>query len=235
MGKVALNAFMSKVSGKVGTAVFADTKEGIVLKQWVSPSNPSTPAQVAVRANLSKVTKLFKNFSPPQNAAWKAYAQTWNETSETTGKVFNLSAISAFVKLGTKFLQVNPTGTVPTTPPFTAFTGDTVTVTTAGGTGVITFTASGANATNVKTELLIQKLNSLNCVPSSNGYRSKGFFAFTAGSLTTTVTLPGGVYASGYRFVNTVTGQETAVVPLSIVPLLAVTAGGKGKDVEKAA
>ena len=72
--------------------------------------------------------------------------------------------------LAARFLQVSPAGTIPLTPPASAFNGDGCTVTAAGGAGKVTFTASAANGANITTELL----------PQPNGYRTKGFQVFAA-------------------------------------------------------
>lgn len=70
------------------------------------------------------------------------------------------TAINVFVALATRSLQATPDGTIPTFPPDGTFEGDAITLPTApdpAGAG-ITFTASGANAPDVVTEILLQRL-----------------------------------------------------------------------------
>ena len=148
---------------------------------------------------------------------WKTYAATITKHNARTGKAYSPTAINAYNSLSAKFLQVNPTGTFPTTPPAAAFNGDTITVTAVGTIGAMTFTGSAANGTNIKTEFLLQPLKSKNRTPTAKGYRSKGFAAYAAGALTVTVVVPAGWYVPAYRFVNTATGQATTPVILPAI------------------
>ena len=131
-----------------------------------------------------------------------------------------LSGINVFTALSTKFLQITPGGTLPVTPPATAFLGDSVTVTAAGKAGSVLFTANHGNAEVVKTELLLQKLPTRARVPTKTGYRSKAFVAFAAGSLTHSVTARKGWYAPAVRFVNAHTGEEMGLVSLPMVQVI---------------
>ena len=92
-----------------------------------------------------------------------------------------------------------------------------MTITATGAAGQVTFTSSAANNTYTKTELLLQPLKSRNRTPQPKGYRSKGFVAFAAGALNSNVMTPAGWYYAAYRFVNSTTGQVTALVPLGYV------------------
>src|SRR5205823_4082290 len=97
------------------------------------------------------------------------------------------------------------------------FAGDTISPPAAGGAGKVPFNATSANAANVTTELLLQPLKSANRKPQPNGYRSKAFQVFIAGSLSSIVNVPAGWYVPAYRFVNTQTGQDTGLVILLAV------------------
>ena len=58
MAKMQLNAFANAMSGKLGNAVFADTKEGTEVRPYVIPTNPDTPAQRRVRNDFTRYTTL---------------------------------------------------------------------------------------------------------------------------------------------------------------------------------
>ena len=227
--KAELSMAFEDLRGKAGTVVIQGSREGLVIRPRVKGKNPRTAAQVIVRNNMTTAAGLYKNFTTAQVQAWAAYAATQTHQSRS-GKIVTPTAINAFTALASKFLQATPGGTVPTTPPSTAFTGDSPKITATGGSGIVTFTANVANATGVATELLLQPLKSRNRTPQSHGYRSKAFFPFTSGSLSTTVTVPPGWYAAGYRFVKLATGQETAIVPLTVNQVtFAIEEGNKGK------
>jgi len=217
MAKVAYGADVSNIRGKVGNDVFSRARNGPTLRIRASPKNPRTTAQNNARANLTRAAETYRNLTAAQAAIWIAYGLTITKKNPVSGTSYHPTGIDAFVALAAKFLQVNPGGVLPLIPPVNAFPGDAIAVTAAGAAGQVTFTASAANAANVKTELLLQPLRSRNRAPSAIGYRTKAFVAFAAGALTANVAVPAGLYAPAYRFVNTQTGQQTAPVMLPTV------------------
>ncbi len=218
MANVAYSADIQDLRGKVGTNVFSKARSGSTVRIRTSGKNPRTPAQSAVRLNLAKASAAYKSLTLPQITAWQTYAASQTKHNPVTGKSYTPSANTVFVGLASKFLQINPTGTIPVTPPAASFVGDTIAATAAGAVGQVTFTATAANAANVKTELLLQPLKSRTRAPGAKGYRTKAFVAFTAGpGLIFNVVVPAGFYAPAYRFVNTTTGQETPLITLPIV------------------
>ncbi|HRF60476.1 MAG TPA: hypothetical protein PLH94_11270 [Fimbriimonadaceae bacterium] len=228
--KAELSMAFDNLRGKAGTVVISGSRSGLIVKPRVQPRNPRTAAQEQVRANLTTASQLFKNFTPVQLANWKTYAASITKTNPVTGKTYNPTPLAAFVGLATKFLQANPNGTVPLTPPTADFNGDKISVTATGGSGKITFTASAPNSAGVVTELLLQPLKSRNRTPSTIGYRSKAFVVFASGSLSAIVNVPAGWYAAGYRVVNSATGQDTKLIPLTVNQVtFAVEEGGEGR------
>lgn len=220
MARATLAPILAGLQGKFGTASFSKGKRGVTnMRPRVTPTNPRTAAQVAVRTAQTKSAQTFKNFSTAQVAAWKAYAATLPQVSRKTGAKITVQGINAYCALADKFQLITPGATPPTTPPTSAFQGDSgVTVTAGSGTaGQVSFVASAANSANVRTELLLQPLKGKNRTPTARGYRTKTYTTFVAGSLTTNVAVPAGWYACAVRFVSPVTGQETALVPLGTV------------------
>ncbi|QYK56547.1 MAG: hypothetical protein KF733_03485 [Fimbriimonadaceae bacterium] len=225
--KARLSMAFQDLRGRDGTVVISKTRNGLACRPWVFPTNPNTAPQESARANLSKAARTFKNFTAQQVADWNAFGETQTRTDPVTGEDYTLTGIQAFVELGAKFLQIVPTGILPTVPPTNAFVGDSISLTAVAGTGKVTFTATAGNALGVRTELLLQKLKSKNRKPSAEAYRSKEFFAFATGNLSRDIAVGPGTYAAAYRFVNPLTGQATDLVPLPVVQVtLAVAAGG---------
>lgn len=213
-----IGVLFNSLRGKAGSVVFANSKDGTVVRPRVSARNPQTPAQQAVRTALSKSAAAYKNLTSAQVAAWTAYANSITKHDPRTSKTYHPSPIAAFTSLASKFLQVAPTGTIPLTPPATAFAGDSITLTAVGASGKVNFTASAANAAGVTTELLLQPLKSQNRKAQPKGYRSKGFQVFaTATPPPVAVSVAPGWYVPAYRFVNTATGQDTHIVILPAV------------------
>lgn len=202
---------IKRMVGKQGGLVYKWTKEGIQVVDRETPANPRTPAQLAVRAAFKKATQQWKTMTGAQVAAWNNYAFARTETEETTNKKFKLSGFNWFTKFAARYFAVNTSATsAPVAPPATDFAGDTITIAAAATSGGIKFTASGANGSTVTTALLIQPLANANRKPQANGYRTKEYFKFVAGTLDRVVSLPPGYYAVGYEFVSTATGQESS-------------------------
>lgn len=203
--------------GKDGNVVIRKGRNGLVLTPWVTPSNPRTGAQMAVRDYFTRATKAYEGLTSSQATAWKNYAETITKTDPVSGKTYHPTAGNVFVEYAAKFLQLNPNGTIPLTPPSSDFLGDSITLLVESESpGVLQFTASGANASGVTTELLVQKIANGNRTPNKEGYKHAAWKAFTSGSLTQNVSVPAGYYAAGYRFVKNSTGQATEMIPLPV-------------------
>ena len=217
MAKVLYSADIQDLRGKMGNTVFSKARNGATSRGRVIPKNPRTTAQTAVRSNLVRSNTSLHTLTTAQVTAWQAFAAGQTVSDPVTGHTYSPAWNTVYNGLTTKFLQINPTGTAPTSPPAAPFGGDSISVTAAGATAQITFTGSAANATGMKTELLVQALKTKYRTPNPNGYRSKGFIAFTSGTLTANVALTPGWYAVAYRFVSTATGQETHPITLGMV------------------
>ena len=211
MASVNYSPGVEEYRGRAGSSVYVAGRTGSVLRKHQIGRNPNTTAQQAVREALTKAAEAFKTMPEADVELWQEYVAGYTKHNPRTGKVYHQTPINAFNGLAAKFLQINPSGTVPLTPPPGSFPGDANTVTTTRGERSIVFTSSGANSALVKTELLLQRLPSQNRTPTENGYRTKVFFAFTGGVKTTPVAVTPGWYVPAYRFVNVATGQQTAL------------------------
>ncbi|MEQ1822909.1 MAG: hypothetical protein ABL949_10375 [Fimbriimonadaceae bacterium] len=190
---------------------------------------------MAVRESLRRASQTFKGFTPTQVQAWSNYAGGVVHHNPVNGVAYSPTALNAFTTLATKLLQINPSGTIPSTPPTTAFAGDTITISVVASAGTLTFSASKANAANVTTEILLQPLKSANRKPSLKEMRHKAFQAFATGSLSLPITVPPGYYAAAYRFVNTLTGQTTLPVMLAVNQVTLALEEGGSKSARKVA
>ncbi len=215
--KAALSIAFENLRGKAGNVVIQGGRSGLVLRPRVTSRNPSTAAQQSIRSAMSKAAATYSTLNSSQLAAWENYANTQVKVNPVSGAVYHPSANAAFVGLATKFLQATPGGSIPTTPPSSAFAGDSVVVTVSASEGAITFTASRSNALGVTTELLLQPLASPARKPKFRDYRTQAFQVFALAPLTRTITVPAGYYAAAYRFVDVATGQASPLVPVAII------------------
>lgn len=233
--KARLSMAFQDLRGRDGTVVISKGSSGLKLTPWIRPTNPKSGPQTGARAALTKCTKTFEGFAESTANAWNAYGATQFRTNPITLVTYSLSGIAAFAELGTKYLQLNPNGTLPSTPPTSEFTGDTITVSAAAGTGAIVFTGSAQNGSGITTEVLIQKLASANRKPSPDAYVHADFKAFTTLSLSVSVPVTAGYYSVAYRFVKASTGQATPLVVLPKVTVALSLAGTDDAPVESAA
>lgn len=220
----------------MGNVVYKSTRFGTEMAEFEAPSNPNTTAQQAARNSFKKAAQQWRTLNLTQATAWRAYASELYTEEEITMKRYKPTGFNAFVKLSAKWYAVNATGTAPTTPPASAFAGDTITVSVDFETpGVIDFTASAPNAANVTTALLIQKVSSGIADPVDGAYKVGKYFRFIAGTLSTSVNVAPGYYAVGYQFVNTATGQTSAPVWLGVIGPVSFQMVKGGQDRKKAA
>ena len=80
MALVTMNGLGIQLRGKAGSAVFAATKNGIVLRPHTVPRNPRTPAQTAARARMARAASAWATLAPEEHAAWVAYGRTLSRT-----------------------------------------------------------------------------------------------------------------------------------------------------------
>jgi hypothetical protein len=219
LAKVKFSSDIDVMRGSIGERVYSNSHVGATVRTRTAPNQPQSALQSASKQRFRSASAAFNQLSVSQLTAWANYGATVKRRDEVTEEVYFLTANMAFMGLASKFLQVNPTGTIPMNPPAGGFGGDTVTLTVSGVDGKITFTASKANAAGVKTELLIQKLASKARRTYEEKYRTASFVAFATGSLSSVVNAEAGIYATAYRFVNTATGQDSDIVQLGIVDL----------------
>jgi hypothetical protein len=216
MAKVIGNGLGITLHGKAGSAVFALTKYGLVLRPRTMPRNPRTPAQQAARARLSAVSAMWTALSAVQREDWSEAASRLAPHASRPG----MTGQTLYIALGAKYLQVDPSGTPPAAPPDYPFFGDGITLAAVGAPGQVDFTASGPNAANVVTELLLQPIIRPSRAPKGNLYRPQVFFPFAPGSLTFATPVDPGWYAPAYRFVNIATGQQSLLLPLPVAQVV---------------
>lgn len=217
MARGITDGFGLKLHGKVGNVVFAQTRNGLVVRPRTTPRDPRTAAQTASRQRLARASSAWRTLSPAQFAAWRAYAQTLTRVSPVGGPPYVPMPHNVFTALAAKFLQVSPDGDIPLDPPAAPFFGDGIVVTATAEPGAIRFTASGPNASGIVTELLLQPLAHAGRAPKANLYRAQAFVPFASAGDSHTVPAAPGAYAPAVRFVRAATGQDSDLVPLSSV------------------
>ena len=213
MAKVLYSTEIQDLRGRRGGAIFSRARNGATAKNRSVAKSSQTPLQTLTRANLALANAALHTLTAAQVTAWKTFAARLTTRDTVTGHGYSPAWNTVFSGCAMKFLQINPGADVPTDPPSGPFYGDKIAVTAENFGGELTFFANGANADDVMTELLIEKLPSRQSRPSGK-YLSQEFVAFSGPGNGQSLTLDGGHYAPAYRFVNIYTGQMTPLYPL---------------------
>jgi hypothetical protein len=199
--------------GGMNNHVLVLTRSGLSVRRKPRYKYPVDPAVREGSLRLEAAAAIYSTFSASEAAAWRRYAASLARLDPVTGKRYSPAGRNIFMGLAIKFQQVNPGAEVPRTPPVGDFMGDTVSVSASVEGGAIRFTASHANTPGVTTELMLQRLKNVRCMPGKV-YKAAAFVAFAPGSLAFDVDVEPGVYAAAIRFVETATGRQTFSMPL---------------------
>lgn len=235
MAKLKRTVLVSGLSGSSGPVTFKITREGTIVSERSTPANPNTAGQLAARDRFRAATTAFRGLTSNQEKAWEAYADTFSDRDDITGKSRRPNAINLFVRYATKFLQVTPGGTIPLAPPTTGFAGDKLLLDVESDPGQLTITANAANTAGTTTEILIQRLASPNRNPQPGAYRHAAFKVFTSGSLSVVIPVTPGHYSVAARYVSVATGQDTGLRQIAVTTVSLGLAKSAPKGGKKAA
>jgi hypothetical protein len=85
-------------TGKQGPTVAVLTRYGQVLRQYIKPKDPHSPAQMRIRSNLGRVSARWRVLTPEQRQAW-ALAASEAKSRPRLGKSAALSGCQFFIKI----------------------------------------------------------------------------------------------------------------------------------------
>lgn len=80
MAKVKFGSGVADIRGHVGGTVFSRNTSGAYIREKVTPVNPNTAAQQAVRSTLSDLSKAWATLTDIQRAGWKSLALAFPRT-----------------------------------------------------------------------------------------------------------------------------------------------------------
>lgn len=114
MAKVKLSALVSEMRGKLNGSVFSRNRGGAYLRTKVTPLNPQTSYQVAVRALLTQFAQAWRGLTQTQRDAWSHSVNNWS-TTDVFGDVQNPTGNTLYTRLNINI--VNAGGSAISTPP----------------------------------------------------------------------------------------------------------------------
>ncbi len=85
--------------GKVGGTVLSKSRGGATARNKVSPSQPRTPNQSAIRATFAGFSQQFRTLGESVINAWNSLANSGLTVTNIFGDVVRLSGINLFVRL----------------------------------------------------------------------------------------------------------------------------------------
>jgi len=143
MAKIKFSAWLTDARGKQSGTVFSKNRYGAYTRNRVTPVNPSTTFQVAVRNFLTTLAQAWRALTASQRTAWNGAANNFL-SSNIFADVIRLSGFNLFLRLN-RNLQTIGVATL-TTPPVPSavfgFTTFTLVANTTGGLLTATFTGA---------------------------------------------------------------------------------------------
>lgn len=101
MAKIKFGMMMTDARGKLGGQVFSKNRGGSYIRTKVTPSNPRSIEQQAIRSLLSTFSQAWSALTASQRAGWNGAVANWSKT-DIFGDIKNPSGKNLFVRLNTK-------------------------------------------------------------------------------------------------------------------------------------
>lgn len=103
MAKIKFGMMMTDASGKLGGQVFAKNRGGNYVRTKVTPSNPQSVAQMAVRGIFSSISSRWSALTEAQRATFNNFVSSYAKT-DIFGDLRNPSGKSLFQRLNQNLL-----------------------------------------------------------------------------------------------------------------------------------
>ena len=106
MAKINFGVIVNDARGKVAGIVMSKNKSGAYSRTKVTPANPRTPAQQAVRSNFANMAQNWSGIlSADARAAWIAFANTYPRRN-IFGNSVTLNGLNMYVSLNLVLVQI---------------------------------------------------------------------------------------------------------------------------------
>jgi len=215
--KIKFGSFIVDGRGKIGGHVASKNRGGAYLRTKVSPINPQTTRQAAVRSQLTGYAQGFRSLTASAIAAWNSAVANFTKT-DIFGDIKQPSGINLYIKLNMNLEQVG--GTPLTTPPLPGDVPAVDSVSLVADSSPQTFTITfGPSPVPANTAFIIEATPGVSAGKSfvKSEYRQIGYLAAAATSPSASIsdytTVFGSLVAGQKVFVrltpvNTATGQR---------------------------
>lgn len=224
--KMKFGAIVVDGRGKIGGHVASKNRGGAYLRTKVTPSNPNTSVQAAVRNRLTSLAQAWRGLTASQRESWNNAVSNFAGTNIFADKV-NPSGINLFTKLNANLLEVGSSMISSAPLPSEVEPVLTVSATAAAGTPAfsVVFTPTPVPA---NTAFIVRATGQVSAGISNfkGKFRNITVLASAATSpenLLTAYTAKFGTLVAGQKIgveiipVNTVTGQKGQAVSTSLI------------------
>lgn len=103
--KIKFGAMMTDARGALGGQVFSKNRGGAYVRTKVTPVNPRSTAQIAVRNRLTTLSQQWRGLTGDQRNAWRAAVSLFAKT-DIFGDVKNPSGANLFIKINSNLLMI---------------------------------------------------------------------------------------------------------------------------------
>lgn len=225
--KAKFGAIVVAGSGKIGGHVASRNHSGAYFRTKVTPVNPQTTAQLAVRNRLGVRSQAWRGLTDAQRAAWNAAVSAFART-DIFGDLKNPTGFNLYQRLNNNIVTVG--GTAIAAPPIPAAVSvvSITSISPAAGTGLIPMVMSGGVPAGTAVKVFATAPQS----PGVSFVKSEYRLITTLAAATATPVALGASYSTKFGswlagqklffkivFVNTATGQES--LPIQVVSISA--------------
>jgi len=147
MARITFSPLIVEASGKVKDTVFSRWKGRAYIRSRVTPANPQSAGQIAVRDSLARCVSLFQSVTAYMKTNWNAWASP-----------FSISGYNGFVKLNRADEQAG--NIIQMTAQDTVLVGpDTFAAASGSGSGEIDLTWTGGTTGADKYAYIVSRLD----------------------------------------------------------------------------
>ena len=134
-------------AGKRGLNVSKNSRNGLVSRALVIPTNPRTDAQLRIRDFLSNVASSWRTLSQEERDAWTAAAKQ-RQSKPSVGQSGSLSGFQLYIKINCSLLVIGHAEVTapPQMPSFDTLPVSGLTITNAAGVITLKLTTTSAPA-----------------------------------------------------------------------------------------
>lgn len=183
MAIVRFGGGVSELRGSIAGNTFSRSRAGGIVRNRITPINPSTTFQSAVRNNFAQAVSEFRNLSAPKIDEWNTFAQTLS-FQNALGQDYTPSAEEVYLRSSLNLSRINipPLGAAPIATPDPPVITSPGVADISAALGVLTlaqvagFAATATSIIVVETSLPVQ--SSINNF--SRLYKQLGFFVLAA-------------------------------------------------------